>query len=120
MKQFRAIAFVMISTMTLTLNARTVPFPAPTIQGTSDLSERLAADKNFQFYAISTYDFILNVKEKKSGKLLLKYLEQSISSEEKDLLLSALSYESENTFRLFLINSYNLKIKLDEKFPELS
>lgn len=84
-----------------------------------ELSDRLAADIDFQKFSTGVHDLIVKVKETNSGQLFLEYLHRTISNENKAILLSNLGYFSEESFLSFFIDNNNHKEAVQRKFPEL-
>ncbi|MEQ1675474.1 MAG: hypothetical protein ABL876_02160 [Chitinophagaceae bacterium] len=110
---------LMLTFLTHTAKAKSPSLLLIPCSVTGDLSDRLAADKDFQAYSIYTYEFIVKVRETKTGNLLVKYFNQTANAVEKETLAFALGYHSEEGVKSFLINAYKLKNDLNQKFPEL-
>lgn len=86
----------------------------------NDLSDRLAADKDFQEFSFLIYEFTGKTQATNSGKLLLNYFEQKNSSEETNSLLTNLGYSSQNDFNAFWKKIYRLKSAFQTNFSELT
>jgi hypothetical protein len=110
---------LVLTFLTTNVKAKNLPSLSSSYLVANDLSDRLAADKDFQAYAIATYEFIVKTRETKTGNLLVKYFNQSANLVEKATLATILGYNSEESLKSFLINVYKLKTNLNEKFPEL-
>ena len=109
---------LILSFLTATANAKSLPSISIT-PITNDLSDRLAADKDFQEFTVAMYQFLNKIQSMELGNLLTKYCRQTASKEEKITLATSIGFNSDETFRAFLVNLYIQGASLNEKFPEL-
>lgn len=111
---------ILLSFLVTTANAKSLPSFSLTLSPTNDLSDRLAADKDFQEFAIGVYNLIAKIQETKSGNLFVKYFQNSISEEDQLKLLTALGYSTNNEFRSFLKVTYEKNLSVNARFKLLS
>lgn len=111
---------LILSFLTATANAKSIPVISISPSIPNDLSDRLAADKDFQEFSFLIYEFTGKTQATKSGKLLLNYFEQKNSSEETNTLLTNLGYSSQNDFNAFWKKIYRLKSAFQTNFSELA
>ncbi len=82
------------------------------------MSDRLAADKDFQQFAFLTYELIGKVQESKSEKLLQAVLENRNSEQEAQTLLANLGFSTIVEFKNYWQNVYQLRYNFRTKFSE--
>ena len=90
------------------------PFQSP-----NNLSDRLAADKDFQEFSFLIYDFTGKVQATKSGRLVLNYFEHKITADESNTLFRKLGFASKEEFTEYWKKIYQLKENFQAKFTEL-
>lgn len=112
---------LILSFFASTANAKSLPLVSSTshIFSTNDLSDRLAADKDFQDYSIAIYKMVNEVQKTKSGKLFTNYFDKKTSEEEKNTLSSIIGFSSNEEFVLYLKKINSHKLLIVQKFPEL-
>lgn len=111
---------VILSFFVTIVNAKPATLTAISITSpTSDLSDRLAADKDFQDFAFMIYEFSARTQSTKSGKLVLNYFEHKITDEETKTMLGNLGFVSQTDFNAFWKKIYELKLSFQKEFPEL-
>ncbi len=110
---------LVLSFLTTTINAKSLPAFSISLSPTNDLSERLAADKDFQQFSFLIYEFTGKVQATKSGKLLINYFEYKNTTEEASILFSNLGFASSEKFNEYWKKIYQLKLNFQTKFPEL-
>jgi hypothetical protein len=65
------------------------------------------------------FQFLKKIQSTGSANLLSKYSKQFASKDEKQTLAASFGFNSDESFRTFLINLYIQGASLNEKFPEL-
>ena len=112
---------LILSFLASTANAKSLPLVSSTSHTffTNDLSDRLAADKDFQDYSIAIFKMVTEVQKTKSGKLFTKYFDKNTSEEEKTTLSSIIGFSSNEEFVLYLKKINSHKLSITQKFPEL-
>lgn len=83
------------------------------------MSDRLAADKDFQSFVIFSISLTTKIKETKSAKLFDSYVRNTANNNDAEAFVNSIGYVSKNSFNAALINNYKLKVRLNEKFSEL-
>lgn len=110
---------LILSFLALTANAKSHPVKS-TSPFTNDLSDRLAADKDFQEFSYSIYQLVGKLQATKTGIIFQKYFQHSISDVELSTLLSSLNFSSKDEFTMFIRKTILLKSEIVCKFPELA
>lgn len=83
------------------------------------MSDRLAADKDFQEFSCSINNLVGKIQLSKTGSFFQKYFQHTISDVELSKLLTGLDFTSKEEFSLFLKKILLLKAKVNSKFPEI-
>jgi hypothetical protein len=115
----RKLIIAFICMVLLQTNSFAKPPLPPYSPVTSDLSEKLAADKDFQEFTLVFYFLTKKIKEANIGTQLVKYFNQSATALEREKIASIFGYNSDEKFRVFLLNTALRGVELGKKFPEL-
>lgn len=83
------------------------------------LLEKIVAEKDFREFYMRNVEFANKLLETKSGKLFQKYLQKSITEDEKFLLFKNLGLNDMKEFEGISINLRDLAIIFVNKFPTL-
>ncbi len=112
-------ALVLFSFLTVVSNAKNYSAISISSLITNDLSDRLAADKDFQEFSFLIYDFTAKVRTTKSGELVLNYFGKKTTEEESKTMLDKLGFFSKSEFQNYWKKIYQLKASFQSKFTEL-
>lgn len=110
---------ILLSFLVTTANAKSLPSFSLTLSPTNDLSDRLAADKDFQDFALGVYNLVAKIQRTKTSTLFANYLNRTISTEEKIIFLEKTGYQTEQELISFFVNNNNHKTAFNTKFPAL-
>lgn len=109
---------ILLSFLVTTANAKSLPSFSLTLSPTNDLSDRLAADKDFQDFALGVYNLVAKIQRTKTSTLFANYLNRTISTEEKIIFLENWLSNRAGVNILF-VNNNNHKTAFNTKFPAL-
>ena len=108
----------MLSFLIATANAKSLP--AISVSPiTNDLSDRLAADKDFQNFTMSVYCFLENIKTSDCAGLFKKYFSKELTIQEKEDFIFRSGFVTEEEFINTCKEIYSQKVAITTKFPEL-
>ena len=110
---------LILSFLTATANAKSLPAISLPQSITNDLSDQLASDKDFQEFSFLLYDLTGKIQATKSGRLLLNYFEHKNTAVESNSLFAKLEFSSEKKFRAFWNKAFMLKTSFQEKYADL-
>jgi hypothetical protein len=84
-----------------------------------DLSKRLIADKDFQNFTMSVYDFLKKIKTSNTVVMFKKYFSKGLTPQGKANFISQSCFVTEEGFIKTCQEIYAQKIMVTVKFPEL-
>jgi hypothetical protein len=89
------------------------------LHASNDLSERLAADKDFQDYVFFSYELTGKVLATQSAKLFKKVFDKIASKDEESKLLNNLGFDDRNELNRYLYTNLLKANSFYNKFSEL-